>query len=295
MVTGEFLEKEYQKYVENFRTSHESFYRDPSTARIEPFMIADGLYYVGDKKVCVHLIDTGDGLILLDSGYAGTAHLLIDSIWRVGFDPSNVKWILHTHGHTDHFGASSEFQRMFGTKLAISKADADSLRENPNRAHIDNQIHPYEYIPCFDYEIEDGEEFKLGSTKIRCILTPGHTAGVLTFLFNVTYDGKEHLAGLFGGAGGNTLYLHYSYCLKDPLDMPQRMLSSIAKIYNEPVTVHLGNHPRNNSTLDKREQQLVSGGNPFIDGESWKKFLDSVKITVEDIIKYNESLGEVIQ
>ena len=69
------------------------FNTNPSTVRFEPFKIADGLYYVGDRKVCIHLIDTNDGLILIDSGYLGAAHLLVDSIWRAGFDPVNIRWI----------------------------------------------------------------------------------------------------------------------------------------------------------------------------------------------------------
>jgi hypothetical protein len=35
------------------------------------------------------------------------------------------------------------------------------------------------------------------------------------------------------------------------------MLSSIDKIWNEPVVVHIGNHPYNNHTLEKRAKQLA--------------------------------------
>ena len=91
MTKREFLLEMYREKREKSQQSKRIFLSNPSTARIEPFKIADGLYYVGDKKVCIHLIDTADGLILLDSGYYGTAHLLIDSIWRLGFDPANVR------------------------------------------------------------------------------------------------------------------------------------------------------------------------------------------------------------
>ena len=159
------------------------------------------MYYVGDKKVCIHLIDTGDGLILIDSGYLGARHLLVDSIWRAGFDPRNVRWILHTHGHFDHFGASEEFAKMYGTKLAISRLDAQLLCEKPHYAHIDKTLYPLANIPRFDHEIEDGEIFSLGNVQIRCVLMPGHTQGVLTLFFPVTENGKTYLAGLYGGAG----------------------------------------------------------------------------------------------
>ena len=270
--------------------SKKDFYTNPSVARVEPFKIADGLYYVGDKKVCVHLIDTGDGLILLDSGYLGAEHLLVDSIWRAGFDPKNVRWIIHTHAHSDHFGASCEFQRMYGTKLAISRVDAESIRQKPHRAHVDNTSFPYAKIPDFDYEIEDGEIFELGNVKIRPVLTPGHTEGVLSLFFNVTYNSNTYLAGMYGGAGINAITLPYIHYNEAPEDSAQQMLASIDTIYNEPVIIHLGNHPNNNHTLEKREKQLQEGGNPFIAPDSWHEFLDDLKRKVQKTIKDNEEL-----
>lgn len=290
MSRKDFLLEKFHENHNNLVNNSKEFYTNPSVARIEPFKMADGLYYVGDRKVCVHLIDTGDGLILLDSGYFGATHLLVDSIWRAGFDPQNVRWILHTHGHYDHFGASEEFRRMYGTKLAISKVDAQSLRDKPHRAHVPNDSFPYAQVPVFDYEIEDGEIFELGNVKIRCVLTPGHTAGVLSLFFNVTDNGNTYLAGLFGGAGVNSLTLPYICYNEERTDCPQQMLNSIEKIWDEPVVVHLGNHPYNSRTIEKREQQLKEGGNPFVAPNSWHDFLNELKTKVEKVIKDNEVL-----
>ena len=290
MTRKEFLIKKYNEAFNDYLNGKKEFYANPSVARIEPFKIADGLYYVGDKKVCIHLIDTGDGLILIDSGFPGATHLLIDSIWRAGFDPENVRWILHTHGHYDHFGASDEFRRMYGTKLAISKVDAESLRNKPHRAHINNNLFPYAKIPDFDYEIEDGEIFQLGNTKIRCVLTPGHTAGVLSLFFTVTDNTNTYLAGLYGGAGVAALTLPYICYNEDQTDCPSQMLKSIEKIWDEPVEIHLGNHPYNNKTIQKRQQQLEEGGNPFVDPKSWYDFLRELKGKIEKTILDNEKL-----
>lgn len=288
----EFLIKKYEDFRVHYNKHNVEFFTNPSIARIEPFKIADGLYYVGDKKVCIHLIDTGDGLILLDSGYLGATHLLVDSIWRAGFDPKNVSWIIHTHGHSDHFGASDEFRRMYGTKLAISRVDAEAIREKEKRAHVDNTSFPYAKTPEFDYEIEDGEIFELGNVKIRCVLTPGHTQGVLSLFFNVTDNGNTYLAGLYGGAGVNALTLPYICYNEDPEDCPQQMLDSIKMLWDEPVVVHLGNHPYNNRTLEKRKRQIEEGGNPFISPNSWHDFLNELKDKTEKIIKDNEALKQ---
>ncbi|MBR4305921.1 MAG: MBL fold metallo-hydrolase, partial [Ruminiclostridium sp.] len=174
MTKNEFLLKTFRERYSRYSEYNKAFYANPSTQRIDPFKIADGLYYVGDKKVCIHLIDTGDGLILIDSGYLGATHLLVDSIWRAGFDPKDVKWIIHSHGHSDHFGASEEFRIMYGTKLAISRVDAEIMKKNPEK-FVNNTYYPFAKTPEFDYEIEDGEIFELGNVKIKCVLSPGHT------------------------------------------------------------------------------------------------------------------------
>ena len=54
-------------------------------SRMEPFRVFGNLYFVGTEPASAHLIDTGAGLILLDSGYPETLYLVLDSIRRLGF------------------------------------------------------------------------------------------------------------------------------------------------------------------------------------------------------------------
>ena len=68
------------------------------------------------------------------------------------------------------------------------------------------------------------------------------------------------------------------------------MLRSIERIWDEPVDIHLGNHPGNNRTLDKRAQQLRDGGNPFIDPTSWRTFLQKLRTDTETVIEQNAAL-----
>ena len=264
-----------QDHAQKYTKSHERFYAQPSTEYIAPFKMADDLYYVGDKLVCVHLIRTDEGLILLDAGYPCTRHLLLASIIRLGFDPADVKWIILTHAHSDHFGAANEFRNLYGTKVALSAVDTASMREKPFRAI--GSASPDWAMPVIDYELQDGEIFSFGGKNIRCVLTPGHTLGTMSFFFDVTYEGKTYLAGQFGGAGVNALKLPYMLHYELPLDMPQRMVASLDKIKVEPVEVHLGNHPYNSHTLEKRERQLAQGGNPFVDPTTWPELMENLR------------------
>ena len=70
-------------------------------SRMEPFRVFGNLYFVGTKPASAHLIDTGAGLILLDSGYPETLYLVLDSIRRLGFRLEDLALILHSHGHID--------------------------------------------------------------------------------------------------------------------------------------------------------------------------------------------------
>ena len=288
MTRNEYMIKKYDDFRSKYLERKMDFFRHPSVARIDPFQIADNLYYVGDKKVCVHLIDSGDGLVLIDSGYLGAEHLLVDSIWRAGLDPKNIKIILHTHGHSDHFGASEEFKRMYGCKLIISRVDAELVRRN----NVSSQLFPLATAPTFDEEIEDGDIVEIGNVKIRCVLTPGHTEGVMSFFFDTTYRSNTYTVGLFGGAGTNALTLPYILKNGYTEDLPLKMLESIELLRKEKVDIHLGNHPGNNRTLEKREKQVKDGGNPFIDERSWIEFLDSLESKVRTIILDNSKLDE---
>ena len=283
---NDLVQKHSQKYNEN----HQRFYAQPSTEYIAPFKMADDLYYVGDKLVCVHLIRTDEGLILLDAGYPCTKHLLLASIIRLGFDPADVRWILLTHAHSDHFGAANEFRNLYGTKVALSAADAASMREKPFRA-VGSFANAAWSMPVIDRELEDGEIFRFGGKEIRCVLTPGHTLGTMSFFFDVTDNGVTYLAGQYGGAGVNAVKLPQMLHYELPLDMPQRMLASLELVKAEPVAVQLGNHPYNNHTLEKRARQLEEGGNPFVDTTTWPEFLEGTRKKILKVMEDNAELA----
>jgi len=91
--------KPHQPNFERFLEGLKDFYLHPANYFLEPFQIFGNLYYIGDKKVCSHLIDTGDGLIVFDTGFRNAMHMQLESIRRLGFDPKDIKYIIHSHEH----------------------------------------------------------------------------------------------------------------------------------------------------------------------------------------------------
>src|SRR5712691_3448260 len=79
--------------------------------KIPPIKVFDNLYYVGPGFVSVWLIPTTAGLILIDTAQEPYVDHVIDNIRKAGFDPKNVKYILLSHGHLDHFGAPRKSRR----------------------------------------------------------------------------------------------------------------------------------------------------------------------------------------
>jgi metallo-beta-lactamase class B len=267
------IQSAYTQKVIDYQARHASYYRDPSSGYIAPFKIADNLYYVGDRWVCVYLLCSGDQLMLIDSGYPHTLHLLTDSIYRLGFKPDNLRWILHTHEHFDHFGASREFKHLYGCKLAISAAGADALRERPDRALLDWGPNPNAQPPQFDKVLLDGQRFEFGNFSIDCVLTPGHSTGTMSFFFDVTHEQKTYRAGLYGGAGMITVWREHLARYALPQSLPEQFIGSLKKVADEPVELMLANHPRQGRMIEKRERQLKNGQNPFIDAAEWPAFI----------------------
>jgi len=76
------------------------------------FKIVGNTYYVGTYDLGCYLIDTGAGLILINSGAPGSYPLVKANIEALGFKTSDVKIITATHGHFDHVGDLATFQRM---------------------------------------------------------------------------------------------------------------------------------------------------------------------------------------
>lgn len=273
----------YAQVEANFIPNLQDFYDNPDKYAIEPFRIFGNLYYVGDRKVTSHLIDTGDGLILFDTGYGHTTHMMLSSIRALGFDPMDIRYIIHSHGHFDHFGSGNELRALTGAKVFMSGVDTRLLREKPERALIQWGPRPEDPVCWPDVEIEDGDHIRLGNTDITCVLSPGHTCGTMTFFFDVT-DGERTLrAGYFGGAGLLTVYKDYCRKFDLPLNKSQMLAETLHKLKNYHVDIMLGNHPPQNRTLEKRENMLeYPGENDFLDPNAWLQFLEAQEERLRD-------------
>jgi len=247
---------------------------------VKPFQIYGNLYYVGDSWVCVHIVDTGDGLLMFDAGNCGSGKaLLLHTIWEMGFDPTDIRWCVLSHAHLDHIGCAGLLKEMFGTKLYISAADAQVMRETPERVLLQMSSDVSDELFEPDYEIKDGESLHFGGTKVRFCTVPGHTPGTLACFFRVNGPQGEKRVGYFGGYGFNTMTKEYLQEIGDTEYRTRAVfLNSIEKVIHEPVDIFMANHTDNGGYLEKmaaiRQNPAIS---PFIDPTMWQQYLNEKK------------------
>lgn len=251
----------------------------------QPFQIAGNLYFVGNLWCSSHLIDTGDGLILLDTPTAGCLPGLIFNITSLGFNLKDLKYIVVSHAHTDHFGAAAALSHFTGAKTFLGEVDARDMRECQERMEKMNQDLGA-YNECFvpDVELKDGDVISLGNTQIRCVLTPGHTVGVMSHFWTLEDQGRPLRVGIYGGAGFVTLSQTALEHNHQPLTLQKDFLASIDKVWNEPVDVMLGNHPFHNDTYRKRKRVLAGETDAFIDPNEWQRFLGDMRTKFLDFL-----------
>ena len=256
---------------------------------LPPFQIYGKLWHVGGKSSPSYLFDTGDGLLLLDTGLPKSGYIIFRNIYDLGFKPRDIRWILHSHGHYDHIGMTRALVEMTGAKTYLGTPDRDFVngtRELPRAKFIDYSFdEPFEP----DVLINGGDVLTFGSLEIRCESAPGHTPGTMAFFFDLEENGVVRRAGMHGGVGVNSMRTAFLSRFGLSTECRQQFLDAVDKLMDEPVEILVGNHLGNYDALNKvrRREEFPDGPNPFVDPSEWKRFLTTRaelvrKLMIED-------------
>lgn len=237
---------------------------------LKPFHILKGISFVGTYQASVHLIDTGEGLVMIDTGYLNTFYWIVNGIYTLGYKPSDVKYIILTHWHGDHVeGVKPMLTIAPNAKTIIGVRDDRILSEQ------------YGIIP--DLVVKDGDIVTCGKVNFRFVETPGHTVGTMSVFFDYTEDGRIYHVGMFGGAGRKTLSPDHADYYQGA---ENEYFRSLERLKSEKVDLFLGNHCWNNDTDGKAiAMETDPDRNPFVDEREFYRFLDFCRKDLEDRIK----------
>lgn len=242
--------------------------------------VFDNLYAVGRTSTVVWALTTPAGILLIDAGYPDQLEqVYLPGLRAVGLNPDDVKYVLITHGHADHFGGASYFQQR-GARIAASAADWD-LTERGAAGGPPGAPAPAAPAglppPRRDVVVADGQVITFGGVEITAALIPGHTPGALGFVFPVKDGSRTHTAAIFGGS-----ILISSFISTDGLRQYAQSVEHFAAVTRRMgVDVEIQNHPLYDgfdAKLARLAQRRAGDVHPFVVGtDSYQRFLTVMK------------------
>jgi metallo-beta-lactamase class B len=167
-----------------------------STWYTEPAKVFDNLYFVGTKFHSAWALTTREGIILIDTLYDyASEEAIVSGLRKLGLDPAAVKYVIISHAHGDHVGGAKLMQDHFGSRIVMGGPDWDDIEKSVNR-FPDGK-------PKRDIVATDGQKITLGDDAVTLVLTPGHTPGTVSMLFDVKDNGQPLTVAYSGGTAFN--------------------------------------------------------------------------------------------
>lgn len=256
--------------------------RTPWETYMEPIKMAPGVYYIsGNDWVACYLIDTGDGLILIDTAMHETAYLMIENIRKLGYELTDIKKILLTHAHIDHIGAARTMKELTGAKLYLGERDLMFLHERRDLIRIGNYT-------CGEFEPDeiyaDDKPITQGNITIHTVSTPGHTPGCTSMFFDVTdKDGRVLHCGLHGGVGLNLTKKNFEED-KLPPSLRDEFIEGLKKLDQMEIDICLPSHTNQVGILLLKDQ-VTEDYNPYIDPSIWHELMQERLERVLEIVE----------
>lgn len=163
------------------------------------------------RYVLVYALELPDGVAIVDAGWnTDEAYdALAAGLAVAGYAMADVKAVLVTHLHPDHYGLAGRVREVSGAWIGLHPADAGLVRERYDDDAIDSLVRRERALlrrsgvpePTLDELagasmmirhmvsmarpdrlIEDGEDLGLPGWDLRAVWTPGHTPGHLCFV-----------------------------------------------------------------------------------------------------------------
>ena len=257
----------------------------------KPFLLYGKSWYVGTRGLSSVLIDSGDGLVLLDGALPESAPLIAANIKELGFRLEQIKYIAVSHAHYDHVGGVAALARASGATVVASALNAQALaagvppKDDP-QADFGADANAFPKVDEVKI-LADGETLRIGHLALTAHYTPGHTPGATSWSWpdcdgedcrDLVYADSLNAVSddvyRFGGADGNG-------------GIAASFRASIARVAALPCDVLIPVHP-GFADFDGKLAQRAKGAkpDPFIDAGACKRYAETA------LKKLDERLNE---
>ncbi len=229
----------------------------------------DNLYYLGSGWVSAWALKTSDGFVLIDAlnTVEEVDRLVVGGMRSLGLDPTQIRAVLVTHGHGDHYGGVDRVKQV--AAAAQPRVVMSQLDWTMTATQLEFASPLWPAAPRFDAQrdvaVRDGDVFRHGGAEILTPITPGHTLGTVSPVFDVKSGNRSWRAVIWGGTGFN-----FGRDM-DRLDAYIRSTERMRELAREQrVEVLLSNHPSFDGTVAKlaalRSGPRADGTHPYVVG-----------------------------
>jgi glyoxylase-like metal-dependent hydrolase (beta-lactamase superfamily II) len=103
-------------------------YHDDSKRADAAMKLGPHLHRIGNDIVAAYLVNTDEGVTVIDAGLAGHWRDLNAELASMGRSLDDIRGVILTHGDSDHLGFAERLRRDHGVAVYIHEADAARAR-----------------------------------------------------------------------------------------------------------------------------------------------------------------------
>jgi glyoxylase-like metal-dependent hydrolase (beta-lactamase superfamily II) len=92
--------------------------------------LSPSLHRIGNDIVAVYLVETPEGVTVIDAGLAGHWGELLAELAAMGRTLDDIRGVILTHGDSDHIGFAERLRRDHGVPVYVHPADAERAKGN---------------------------------------------------------------------------------------------------------------------------------------------------------------------
>lgn len=156
------------------------------------YLIASGIQgcsLTDDFDCNCYLFETGQGLVLFDTGAGRDMERIYTVIEQDGLSVDDLTHVFLTHGHADHSAGAAAIRARRHCTLLCGAATAKAMAAGESGISLDAAraagVYPSDYTYTAakpDVTIAPGETLTIGGLKITPVSTSGHSADHLSYL-----------------------------------------------------------------------------------------------------------------